>query len=117
MDAVNPRPFPGLVALAASALLAAKTPAHRMLGRYFRGPAAEIQAGAFAGIDTLGDWTAQRERRREELRETPGLSPLPARSALKPTVTGRLKHAGTPYRPVPSGGNPSPSDSFPATLP
>ena len=69
MDAVNPWRILGLVLLSASALLAAETPADRMLVRYFRQQAAEIQARTLAGIDSLGDWTAQRERQRQAVKK------------------------------------------------
>jgi dienelactone hydrolase len=64
-----------------------------MLAQYFRDETARIGAQAFAGINTLEDWNRQRPVFREQLLEMLGLSPLPERTDLKATVTGRLDHA------------------------
>src|SRR4051794_31570584 len=71
-------------------LHAAETAADRMLSQYFRDETARVNAQPFAGVTTLHDWTDHRARYREQLLEMVGLWPLPAKTDLKATITGRV---------------------------
>lgn len=68
-------------------------PGDRMLATYFADETKLVNAQTFATVKTLADWTRERETYREQLKEMLGLSPLPPRTDLKPTITGRLEHA------------------------
>ena len=99
----TPRLTPPLAALAAllalGAFAAAPPPppapnaADRMFADYFRTETDRLAAASLAGVTTLRDWTDHRARYREELFEMLGLSPRPAPSDLKPTITGRVDQA------------------------
>ena len=89
-----------LLALACAAAFAATPPttpapnaADRLFAEYFRSETARLAAGSLADVKTLGDWTARRAQYREELFEMLGLSPRPAKTDLKATITGRVEHA------------------------
>ena len=51
-----------------------------------------MNADTLANIQTAEDWNRQRETYREQLREMLGLSPLPKRTDLLATITGREEH-------------------------
>src|SRR5687768_13524391 len=77
--------------LGAAVLMGAATadlPGDRMLTAYWADEARQVNTQTFATIKTLADWTRERETYREQLKEMLGLSPLPARTDLKPTITG-----------------------------
>lgn len=76
----------------AATLLANDLPGDHMLNEYFRQEAARVNAGTFANIRTLEDWTRERETYRAQLQEMLGLSPMPERTDLKPVITGREEH-------------------------
>ncbi len=89
-----------LLALPCAAAFAATPPttpapnaADRLFAEYFRSETARLAAGSLADVKTLGDWTARRAQYREELFEMLGLSPRPAKTDLKATITGRVEHA------------------------
>ena len=89
-----------LLALPCAAAFAATPPttpapnaADRLFAEYFRAETARLAAGSLADVKTLGDWTARRAQYREELFEMLGLSPRPAKTDLKATITGRVEHA------------------------
>lgn len=63
-----------------------------MVRAYFRDQVRQIQSTWLALVDDLDDWEAQRPRRRHELQRMLGLDPMPERTDLKATVTGRLEH-------------------------
>lgn len=81
------------VLLAIPAAHAAESPGDRMFTEYFRQETARVHAQTFAGIRTLADWTNQRAKAREQMLEMLGLWPLPEKTELKATVTGREEHA------------------------
>lgn len=60
------------------------------LAAYFAGEVGRLESRCLADVQTLSDWTSQREERRRQLLEMLGLWPLPERSPLQPTVTGRI---------------------------
>lgn len=76
----------------ASAGDAAEEPRAKMLATYFADETARVQAQSLAGIETLADWTRQRETFRAQLREMLGLMPYPEKTDMKPTITGRVEH-------------------------
>jgi dienelactone hydrolase len=70
-------------------LRAAELPGDRMLTKYFQEETARVSANTFADITTLEDWTSRRAGYREQLFEMAGLWPLPEKTDLKATITGR----------------------------
>ncbi len=64
----------------------------RATADYFRAETARVGAQSLAEIKTLRDWTDRRARFRAELLEMLGLSPLPEKTDLKATITGRVEH-------------------------
>lgn len=80
-----------LGALLSVAAPAGETPADRMTARYFEQETARITESTFADIRTLADWTSRRATFREQLLEMLGLSPLPERTNLHATVTGKVE--------------------------
>jgi hypothetical protein len=88
-----------LSALAACLLavpaLAADPPADtsrgdKMLDAYFRRQTKEIADGCLADVKTKADWEKMRPELRRQFLEMMGLWPLPARTDLKPVVTGTI---------------------------
>lgn len=59
---------------------------------YFRAETARVNAQSLSAVKTLADWTAARPQAREQLLEMLGLSPLPEKTDLKATITGRIEH-------------------------
>ena len=82
--------YVALVTLLLVSASAAESPADRMTARYFEEETTRVTESTFADIRTLSDWTSRRATYREELLEMLGLSPLPAKTDLKATVTGRV---------------------------
>lgn len=64
----------------------------RMIAEYFASETAELRDDCLADIDTLAEWEAQRGEYRRQLLEMLGLDPLPERTALEATVTGKVDH-------------------------
>jgi dienelactone hydrolase len=93
---------PRTFALLLSTLAAASTPAgttipaaspgDQMLAAYFHAETRRIAESCLTDISSLDQWQARRELYRKQLLEMLGLSPLPARTDLKPTVTGAIEH-------------------------
>ncbi len=81
-----------LANVAGAATAAAPSTADRATADYFRAETARVAAQSLADIKTLRDWTDRRAGYREELLEMLGLAPLPARTDLKATITGRVEH-------------------------
>lgn len=81
------------VRAAAPAVPPPQLPGDYVLADYFRRETERVHAGTFAGIKTLADWTRDRAAAREQMLEMLGLSPLPERTELKATITGRTEHA------------------------
>ena len=67
--------------------------ADRMFAEYFRTETAKLARESLADVKTLRDWTDRRAEYREQLFEMLGLSPRPAKTDLRATVTGRVEHA------------------------
>ena len=63
-----------------------------MLEAYFRAETAELTEKCLSDIKTLDDWQAKKDEYRRQLFEMLGLDPLPERTPLQPTVTGKVEH-------------------------
>ncbi len=85
-----------LVVLALPALAAAPSPQWRVadtnLAGFFARETAALAGHGPDGIKSAEDWRRQALRWRQELSEMLGLSPLPARTDLQATVTGRIDY-------------------------
>jgi dienelactone hydrolase len=64
----------------------------RMIAAYFATETNKLAQACLADVETLGDWTAQRESYRRQLREMLGLDPPPERTPLAAVVTGTVEH-------------------------
>jgi X-Pro dipeptidyl-peptidase (S15 family) len=63
----------------------------RMLETYFRHQVKDIAATSLADIKTRADWEKQRPELRRQFLDMLGLWPLPPRTDLKATITGKLE--------------------------
>jgi len=63
-----------------------------MIANYFKSETAKLSDDCLADVNTLDDWRAQRDQSRQQLLEMLGLDPLPERTDLKPTITGKTDH-------------------------
>jgi len=68
------------------------TPGDRQLARYFEIETSRIEAGCLNDLTTAADWKQRQQVMRGQLAEMLGLSPMPEKTDLKVTVTGRLDH-------------------------
>ena len=64
----------------------------RMLAEYFRLETARLRDACLADVRTIDDWNAKKAEYRRQLFEMLGLDPLPERTDLHATVTGKLDH-------------------------
>jgi len=80
-----------LLLLRLSFVHAAELPGDKMLAEYFRRETAKLNAQNFASIETLEDWNRLRGSYRQQLQEMLGLSPMPEKTDLKATITGRVE--------------------------
>ena len=64
------------------------------LAAYFEAEVSRLESACLADVQTLADWTKQRDERRRQLFEMLGLWPLPQRTDLKPVVTGKVDGDG-----------------------
>lgn len=69
------------------------SPGDKMIAEYFRFETQRLQGTPVKDVKTLEDWTDKRDTYRSQLLEMLGLDPMPERTDLKPTVTGRVEHA------------------------
>src|SRR5436853_1167168 len=67
------------------------TAADRMFAEYVRNEAHALSEKCLADIRTLDDWKQRRPELRRQLFEMLSLDPLPPKTDLKATVTGRLE--------------------------
>lgn len=63
-----------------------------MITEYFRVETARLTQNAFANISTASDWMSKKAEYRRQLSEMLGLWPMPAKTDMKPVVTGKLEH-------------------------
>ncbi|HSU67295.1 MAG TPA: CocE/NonD family hydrolase, partial [Tepidisphaeraceae bacterium] len=66
--------------------------ADQMLADYFRIETERLSSRCLADIHTADDWNAKKGEYRRELLEMLGLWPMPARTDLKPVITGTIDH-------------------------
>ncbi len=64
----------------------------KMIAEYFRLETAGLRDRCLADVKSLEDWKAKRQTYRKQLLEMLGLDPLPERTDLKATITGRVDH-------------------------
>jgi len=62
----------------------------KMLDAYFRRQTKEIADACLADVKTRGDWEKKRPELRRQFLDMMGLWPLPARTPLKPVITGTV---------------------------
>lgn len=63
-----------------------------MIADYFRRETGKLRDACLAYIQTADDWNARKDEYRRQLREMLGLDPLPEKTDLKATITGKLEH-------------------------
>jgi dienelactone hydrolase len=63
----------------------------KMIAEYFRQETAKLAQASLADIRTVDDWTSRRAAYRQQLFEMLGLDPLPERTPLGATVTGKIE--------------------------
>jgi hypothetical protein len=63
-----------------------------MIAEYFRIETARLSEATLADVKDRADWEARRPEYRRQLLEMLGLDPLPERTDLQATVTGRTEH-------------------------
>ncbi|MDX2031533.1 MAG: prolyl oligopeptidase family serine peptidase [Blastocatellia bacterium] len=66
-------------------------PGERMVADYFRHETDRVASRALSDVQTLADWQTRREAYRRELLDMLGLSPLPPRTDLRATLTGKIE--------------------------
>ncbi len=64
------------------------------LAQYFAAETAKIQTNSLTHVDSAEQWNDERPEREKQLLEMLGLQPLPARTPLYSTTTGRLEGDG-----------------------
>ena len=72
--------------------LANPTAGDRMFAEQFRGETRALAERSLADIQTLDDWNKAKDKYRAQLHEMLGLDPLPPKTDLKATITGKLDH-------------------------
>lgn len=81
----------GLAAGLAPAAAPPERPGDRMLAAYFAAETARLRDACLAEIRSIDDWRSKRDEYRRQLLEMLGLDPLPERTDLKATITGRVE--------------------------
>jgi dienelactone hydrolase len=69
-------------------------PGDKMAAEYFAKETAKLRDACLSDVESLEQFQRERGRYREELLEMLGLSPLPKKTPLKPTVTGQSEGEG-----------------------
>jgi cephalosporin-C deacetylase-like acetyl esterase len=73
---------------------AQETPGDRVIRRYLAARAAELEREFLAGVKTAADFERIRPALREDLFDMLGLRPMPERTPLKATITGKVEGPG-----------------------
>lgn len=68
------------------------TAGDRMFAEHFRAETRALEERSLADIHSLDDWNKSKDTFRKQLHEMLGLDPLPPRTDLKATITGKLDH-------------------------
>jgi dienelactone hydrolase len=63
-----------------------------MIASYFAAETAKLRDACLADVESLEDWEAKRDAYRRQLLEMLGLDPLPEKTPLEATVTGKVEH-------------------------
>jgi len=66
-------------------------PTQSPMGDYFRAQTSRLASEAWPAVKTLDEWNSRRDLYRRQLAEMLGLWPMPERTDLKATVTGRIE--------------------------
>ena len=86
--------LPMVIALATPLAAADPAPDHSrgkaMIAAYFQSQSKRIADACLADLTTKADWEAKRTKYREQFLEMMGLWPMPAKTDLKPVVTGTV---------------------------
>ena len=69
-----------------------KTRGDKMFAAYFKAEADRLAADSLKEVKTLADWKDHKDRYRREMHEMLGLDPVPPRTPLMATVTGKVQH-------------------------
>lgn len=85
-------PALALLLLSLTGLVAADLPGKAALDAYFRRETAQLSAQSLESIKDLDEWQRLRGTYRTQLQEMLGLSPMPEKTDLHATVTGRVEH-------------------------
>ena len=64
----------------------------RMIAAYFESETAKLRDACLADVNTIDEWKEKRPVYHAQLLEMLGLDPMPERTDLKATVTGRVEH-------------------------
>ena len=64
----------------------------KMIAEYFRVETENLKYATINEIETLDDWKSKRDEFKAQLLEMLGLDPMPERTDLKATVTGKVEH-------------------------
>ena len=70
------------------------TAGNKIRDAYLRDQVGKIRDNCLKGIDSKADWDANSKEMRRQLLEMLGLWPLPAKTDLKPVVTGKIEEGG-----------------------
>ena len=65
----------------------------KMLAAYFEAETKKLADRSLSDIHTLDDWKSKRETYRAQLLDMLGLAKMPAKTELKPVITGTIDHA------------------------
>lgn len=85
-------PALALLLLSLTGLQAADLPGKAALDAYFRRETAQLSTQSLESIKDLDEWQRLRGTYRTQLQEMLGLSPMPEKTDLHATVTGRIDH-------------------------
>ena len=69
-----------------------KTPGDKMFAAYFKAETDRLAVRCLADIKTLDVWNTRKDNYRRQMHEMLGLDPMPPRTPLKATVTGKVQH-------------------------
>lgn len=67
-------------------------PGDRIIAKYFQIETERLRDACLADVKTLDDWKTRRESLHRQLLEMLGLDPMPPKTDLKATITGRVDH-------------------------
>src|SRR3954470_3253988 len=82
--------LPAVVLMSCAMALAA--PPTSPPDEYFKTQTDQIASSSLSEIKTTDDWNAHKEQYRQQLADMLGLWPMPEKTDLHPTITGRIDH-------------------------